>query len=88
MVSISPKISTSDSSANPFFSPFSEGFGLNVDSDGSYPFQYGEGLNFTMNLAIDTIDFGTLHLYPSSCKYSPTYSSNQMANPTYKFNRE
>ncbi|KAF3384799.1 putative mannan endo-1,4-beta-mannosidase F [Penicillium rolfsii] len=43
-----------------------EGFGLNVDSDGSYPFQYGEGLNFTMNLAIPTIDFGTLHLYPSS----------------------
>ncbi|KAJ5974935.1 hypothetical protein N7481_008642 [Penicillium waksmanii] len=43
-----------------------EGFGLNVQSDGSYPFTYGEGSNFTMNLAIDDIDFGTFHLYPSS----------------------
>ncbi|KAJ5698040.1 hypothetical protein N7462_000045 [Penicillium macrosclerotiorum] len=43
-----------------------EGFGLSTDSDGSYPYTLGEGLNFTMNLAIDTIDFGTFHLYPSS----------------------
>ena len=47
-----------------------EGFGLATDSDGSYPFTYGEGLNFTMNLGISTIDFGTFHLYPNSCKYS------------------
>ncbi|KAK9857543.1 Cellulose-binding domain [Penicillium brevicompactum] len=43
-----------------------EGFGLSVGSDGSYPYSYGEGLNFTMNLSIDTIDFATFHLYPSS----------------------
>ncbi|PYI27267.1 mannan endo-1,4-beta-mannosidase A [Aspergillus indologenus CBS 114.80] len=43
-----------------------EGFGLDVDSDGSYPYTYGEGLNFTKNLGISTIDFGTLHLYPDS----------------------
>ncbi|KAJ5109574.1 hypothetical protein N7532_002219 [Penicillium argentinense] len=43
-----------------------EGFGLDTLSDGSYPYTYGEGLNFTMNLAIDDIDFGTFHLYPSS----------------------
>ncbi|KAJ6104000.1 hypothetical protein N7523_010320 [Penicillium sp. IBT 18751x] len=43
-----------------------EGFGLDVESDGSYPYTVSEGLNFTMNLAIDTIDFGTLHLYPDS----------------------
>ncbi|GAQ47052.1 hypothetical protein AtubIFM56815_003877 [Aspergillus tubingensis] len=43
-----------------------EGFGLNTDSDGSYPYQFAEGLNFTMNLGIDTIDFATLHLYPDS----------------------
>ncbi|KAL7657349.1 hypothetical protein ACMYSQ_003536 [Aspergillus niger] len=48
-----------------------EGFGLNIDSDGSYPYQFSEGLNFTMNLGIDTIDFGTLHLYPDSCTYHP-----------------
>ncbi|KAJ5325140.1 uncharacterized protein N7506_008242 [Penicillium brevicompactum] len=42
------------------------GFGLSVGSDGSYPYSYGEGLNFTMNLSIDTIDFATFHLYPSS----------------------
>jgi mannan endo-1,4-beta-mannosidase len=53
---------------------FLEGFGLNTDSDGSYPFTYAEGLNFTMNIGIDTIDFGTLHLYPSSCKYPSKHS--------------
>jgi hypothetical protein len=46
-----------------------EGFGLETGSDGSYPYGYSEGLNFTMNLGIDTIDFATFHLYPSSCMY-------------------
>ncbi|KAL5343990.1 putative mannan endo-1,4-beta-mannosidase F [Aspergillus crustosus] len=43
-----------------------EGFGLVEGSDGSYPFAFGEGLDFAANLAIDTIDFGTFHLYPGS----------------------
>ncbi|KAF4254167.1 hypothetical protein KXX13_003283 [Aspergillus fumigatus] len=43
-----------------------EGFGLDLLSDGSYPFTYVEGSNFTRNLAIPTIDFGTFHLYPDS----------------------
>jgi mannan endo-1,4-beta-mannosidase len=43
-----------------------EGFGLTTGSDGSYPYTTGPGLNFTNNLAISTIDFGTYHLYPSS----------------------
>ncbi|KAI1298250.1 glycoside hydrolase superfamily [Xylaria venustula] len=43
-----------------------EGFGLTTDSDGSYPFTYGEGLDFEANLKISTLDFSTLHLYPSS----------------------
>ncbi|KAI0431537.1 glycoside hydrolase superfamily [Xylaria sp. FL1042] len=43
-----------------------EGFGLATDSDGSYPFSYGEGLDFEANLKISTLDFGTFHLYPSS----------------------
>lgn len=42
-----------------------EGFGLDGGSDTSYPFSAGEGLNFTTNLAISTIDFGTYHLYPT-----------------------
>ncbi|KAJ5109535.1 hypothetical protein N7456_006210 [Penicillium angulare] len=43
-----------------------EGFGLDTDSDGSYPYTIGEGLNFTLNLGIETIDFATFHLYPDS----------------------
>jgi mannan endo-1,4-beta-mannosidase len=44
-----------------------EGFGLNTDSDGSYPFSTtAGGYNWTQNLAIPDIDFGTYHLYPSS----------------------
>ncbi|KAL4786523.1 glycoside hydrolase superfamily [Aspergillus varians] len=43
-----------------------EGFGLDTGSDGSYPFQYSEGSDFAKALAIDTIDFGTFHLYPDS----------------------
>ncbi|KAI4863393.1 glycoside hydrolase family 5 protein [Hypoxylon rubiginosum] len=41
-----------------------EGFGL--AGDGSYPYQFGEGLDFAANLKISTLDFGTFHLYPSS----------------------
>ncbi|PKY00451.1 endo-beta-1,4-mannanase [Aspergillus campestris IBT 28561] len=43
-----------------------EGFGLKTQSDGSYPFGFDEGSDFAKNLAIDTIDFGTFHLYPDS----------------------
>lgn len=41
-----------------------EGFGLT--GDGSYPYQFGEGLDFAANLALPNISFGTFHLYPSS----------------------
>jgi mannan endo-1,4-beta-mannosidase len=41
-----------------------EGFGLS--GDGSYPYQYSEGLDFAANLALPNISFGTLHLYPES----------------------
>lgn len=43
-----------------------EGFGVTALSDGSYPYSTGPGTNFTQNLAVSTIDFGTFHLYPSS----------------------
>ncbi|KAK6584494.1 hypothetical protein PZA11_002718 [Diplocarpon coronariae] len=42
------------------------GFGLNGDTDTTYPYSDGEGLNFTANLAISTIGFGTYHAYPGS----------------------
>lgn len=41
-----------------------EGFGL--PGDGSYPYTYTIGTNFTADLAISSIDFGTFHLYPGS----------------------
>ncbi|KAI0421792.1 glycoside hydrolase superfamily [Xylaria grammica] len=43
-----------------------EGFGLAAGSDGSYPFQFGEGVDFAANLKIPSLDFGTFHLYPES----------------------
>lgn len=41
-----------------------EGFGLS--GDGSYPYQFSEGLDFAANLALPNVSFGTLHLYPKS----------------------
>lgn len=48
-----------------------EGFGASIPGgDGSYPFQTGPGVDWVANLKISTIDFGTFHLYPSSCKWN------------------
>ncbi|KAM5350930.1 hypothetical protein ACJ41O_003653 [Fusarium nematophilum] len=41
-----------------------EGFGLDT-GDGSYPYTFVEGTDFARLLTIGTLDFGTLHLYPS-----------------------
>ncbi|KAG9003239.1 hypothetical protein FRB93_011152 [Tulasnella sp. JGI-2019a] len=41
-----------------------EGFGMPQSTD--YPYTYGIGTNFTADLAISSIDFGTFHLYPGS----------------------
>jgi mannan endo-1,4-beta-mannosidase len=43
-----------------------EGFGL--PGDGSYPYQYSEGVDWQKNLGIRTLDFATFHLYPESCR--------------------
>lgn len=48
---------------------FLEGFGLTAGSDGSYPYLFDEGTNFTALLSVPDIDFGTIHLYPDSCTY-------------------
>ncbi|KAF4955465.1 hypothetical protein FSARC_11832 [Fusarium sarcochroum] len=52
-----------------------EGFGLE-GGDGSYPYQYGEGTNFTEHLTIETLDFGTFHLYPNSWGTSYEWGSD------------
>jgi mannan endo-1,4-beta-mannosidase len=39
-----------------------EGFGL--AGDGSYPYQFGEGMDWAATLALPNISFGTFHLYP------------------------
>lgn len=46
-----------------------EGFGPLDGGDGSYPYTTGAGgYVWQNNLAIETLDFGTLHLYPDTCE--------------------
>jgi endo-1,4-beta-mannosidase len=46
-----------------------EGFGPLAGGDGSYPFTTAAGgYDWQTDLDIPTLDFGTLHLYPDSCK--------------------
>lgn len=46
-----------------------EGFGPLTGSDGSYPFSTSAGgYTWADDLNITTLDFGTVHLYPDSCK--------------------
>lgn len=42
--------------------------GMGLPGGTSYPYQYSEGVDFVKNLAIKTLDFGTFHWYPQSCK--------------------
>jgi hypothetical protein len=42
--------------------------GLAAGSDGSYPYTTYEGSDFSRNIAIPDIDFGTFHLYTTDCK--------------------
>jgi mannan endo-1,4-beta-mannosidase len=43
--------------------------GMGLPGGTSYPYQYTEGVDFAKNLQIKTLDFGTFHMYPESCKY-------------------
>lgn len=46
-----------------------EGFGPLAGGDGSYPYTTtAGGYTWADNLNITTLDFGTFHLYPDSCK--------------------
>lgn len=56
-----------------------EGFGLPSSSttSASYPYTTAEGMDFVKNLGIATLDFGTFHMYPTSCEWPlslPTHS--------------
>ncbi|CAG7854116.1 Mannan endo-1,4-beta-mannosidase A; AltName: Full=Endo-beta-1,4-mannanase A; Flags: Precursor [Serendipita indica DSM 11827] len=51
-----------------------EGF-FNQPSSSSYPYQGGEGVDFTANMAISTLDYGTFHLYPIPWGVSSGYST-------------
>lgn len=48
-----------------------EGFGLDVGSDGTYPYTYAEGSHFAATCAVPDIDFCTYHLYPDSWNVAP-----------------
>lgn len=43
-----------------------EGFGL-PGSKSSWPYTYSEDVDWEKNMGIETLDFGTFHLYPDSC---------------------
>ena len=43
--------------------------------DGSYAYSGYEGVDFTKNLAISTIDYGTFHLYPDQWGYNYTWGN-------------
>lgn len=50
-----------------------EGFGL--AGDGSYPYQFSEGVDWAANLALPNISFGTYHLYPDSWGVSNSWGN-------------
>lgn len=41
--------------------------GMGLPGNTTYPYTTEEGVDFSMNLGIDTLDFGTFHLYPEGC---------------------
>ena len=44
--------------------------GMGLPGGAAYPYKTSEGTDFVKNLRIPTLDFGTYHWYPGSCKYS------------------
>jgi mannan endo-1,4-beta-mannosidase len=45
--------------------------GMGVPGSSAYPYKTSEGVDFVKNLKIKTLDFGTYHWYPGSCKCFP-----------------
>ncbi|KAI9737330.1 MAG: hypothetical protein M1834_009483 [Cirrosporium novae-zelandiae] len=44
--------------------------------DGSYAYSCSEGVDFVKNLEIETLDYGTFHLYPNSWGYNYSWGSS------------
>ncbi|KAL4747410.1 hypothetical protein BDW72DRAFT_209653 [Aspergillus terricola var. indicus] len=52
-----------------------EGWLCPPEGDGSYAYDCSEGVDFVKNLEIETLDYGTFHLYPESWGYNYTWGS-------------
>ncbi|KAF2201938.1 endo-1,4-beta-mannosidase [Delitschia confertaspora ATCC 74209] len=57
-----------------------EGFGITVSGDTSYPYSFGEGLDFAANLALPNVSMGTFHFYPSSWGVSNDFGKGWVNN--------
>ncbi|KAK3903271.1 glycoside hydrolase superfamily [Staphylotrichum tortipilum] len=55
-----------------------EGFG--IPGDTTYPYGYSEGIDFVKNLGIKNLDFGTIHMYPSSWSVPASFGSAWIQN--------
>ncbi|KAL5342041.1 glycoside hydrolase superfamily [Aspergillus crustosus] len=52
-----------------------EGWLCPPEGDGTYAYDCSEGVDFVKNLEIDTLDYGTFHLYPESWGYEYAWGS-------------
>ncbi|KAI9876047.1 MAG: hypothetical protein M1830_007460 [Pleopsidium flavum] len=52
-----------------------EGWFYPPEGDGSYAYSGYEGVDFVKNLAIQTLDYGTFHMYPDSWGYNFTWGN-------------
>ncbi|KAL4778395.1 glycoside hydrolase superfamily [Aspergillus varians] len=52
-----------------------EGWLCPPEGDGSYAYDCSEGVDFVRNLGIDSLDYGTFHLYPESWGYEYSWGS-------------
>ncbi|MCJ1485795.1 hypothetical protein MMC06_005970 [Schaereria dolodes] len=52
-----------------------EGWFAPPEGDGSYAYSAYEGVDFIKNLAIETIDYATFHLYPDKWGYDPSWGT-------------
>ncbi|KAL4907764.1 mannan endo-1,4-beta-mannosidase B [Aspergillus multicolor] len=53
-----------------------EGWLCPPEGDGSYAYDCSEGVDFVKNLEIETLDYGTFHLYPESWGYEYAWGSD------------
>nr|ADF28533.1 endo-beta-1,4-D-mannanase [Phialophora sp. CGMCC 3329] len=49
--------------------------GYYLGDDGSYAYSCSEGVDFSLNMGIKTLDYGTFHLYPDSWGYAEAWGN-------------